>query len=487
MQVVSSRDDARAGSRAAVHRGRSGSVLVGLLWCLALLSVLVVGILHSSQRELQLARFHADRIEARYLALAGIEKAKALLYRDARERSRAARNHSGALFNAPEQFKDITLGRGSYRVFRGGRPEEGGGVVFGVDDEESRLNINVASPDEFIRLEGLTPDIAAAIVDWRDENQQVTPGGAELEYYASLRPPSRPRDGRIQTVRELLMVRGVLPAAFLGGDTHLNGLTDEAGDDDADATRTGKQPATVARGWASSLTVESGVHNLSASGDDRVNIQTADEAALGRVPGITIEIAKGIVAHRGRNKFQSIADLLDVGPAPPAGAGPGPGQGVSGNLLPAAVPGGVGPAAAAPPGVPNPGGPKLISASLLIDIADLLTLEATSFEPGLMNVNTAGMEALMCLPGVTRELAQSIIGYRASAGYLQSTAALLRVPGMTQDLFKTLAKRVAVRSETFRILAEGRVKSSGVRQRLLATVRVGTQEVQTLACREDDL
>lgn len=129
----------------------------------------------------------------------------------------------------------------------------------------------------------------------------------------------------------------------------------------------------------------------------------------------------------------------------------------------------------------------MISASLLIDIADLLTLEATSFEPGLMNVNTAGMEALMCLPGVTRELAQSIIGYRASAGYLQSTAALLRVPGMTQDLFKTLAKRVAVRSETFRILAEGRVKSSGVRQRLLATVRVGTQEVQTLACREDDL
>jgi hypothetical protein len=58
---------------------------------------------------------------------------------------------------------------------------------------------------------------------------------------------------------------------------------------------------------------------------------------------------------------------------------------------------------------------------------------------------------------------------------------------MTTELFRQLAGRVTVRSETFRILSEGRVTSSGARQRLLVTVRVGLEEVETLAYREDDL
>ena len=66
-----------------------GSVLVGLLWCLALLSVVVIGVLHSARIDLLVVKNHGDRIQARYLALAGIEKAKALLYQDARERSRS--------------------------------------------------------------------------------------------------------------------------------------------------------------------------------------------------------------------------------------------------------------------------------------------------------------------------------------------------------------------------------------------------------------
>lgn len=116
-----------------------------------------------------------------------------------------------------------------------------------------------------------------------------------------------------------------------------------------------------------------------------------------------------------------------------------------------------------------------------------MTTDGASVQPGVMNVNTAGLEALMCLPGVSRELALAIIGYRNSAGYLPSTAALLRVPGMSPEIFKQLAPRVTVRSETYRILAEGRIRSSGVRRRLQVTVRVGLRDVQTLAYREDDL
>ncbi|MCZ7638126.1 MAG: general secretion pathway protein GspK [Verrucomicrobia bacterium] len=134
-----------------------GSILVSLLWCLALLSLLVLGLLHSARLDLQIARHHADRIQARYLALAGVERATALLYHDARERSRSAQSHRGTLFNQPAQFRDIPLGRGSYRILRGGQPDEGGGPVFGVSDEESRLNLNTADADMLSRLPSSPP------------------------------------------------------------------------------------------------------------------------------------------------------------------------------------------------------------------------------------------------------------------------------------------------------------------------------------------
>jgi len=75
------------------------SVLVGVLWCLALLSVVVIGVLHTSRIDLLVVKNHGDRIQAHYLALAGIEKAKALLYQDARELSRSRVNHIGQLHN----------------------------------------------------------------------------------------------------------------------------------------------------------------------------------------------------------------------------------------------------------------------------------------------------------------------------------------------------------------------------------------------------
>ena len=49
------------------------SVLVGLLWCLALLSISVVGVLHTLRIDLLVVKNYGDRIQAHYLALAGIE------------------------------------------------------------------------------------------------------------------------------------------------------------------------------------------------------------------------------------------------------------------------------------------------------------------------------------------------------------------------------------------------------------------------------
>jgi competence ComEA-like helix-hairpin-helix protein len=459
--------------------GRRGSVLVGVLWCLALLSVVVIGVLHTARMDLLVVKNYGDRIQAHYLAVAGIEKAKALIYQDIRERSRSGRHHSGQLYDAPEHFRDVALGRGQYRVFRHGREGGGGGLQYGISDEESRLNVNVASEEELGKLDGMTPGVVMAIMNWRHADNAPASGGPEWDYYASLQPPSQPRDGPLQTVRELLMVRGVSRELLLGSDAHRNGLL-TAENDDREASSLSNWDA----GWAELLTVDSSVKDITASGGDRVNIQTADERSLTGVRGITSDIARAIVAYRGQNQFKSLADLLDVTAAQNQNQ---LGQGSGGNATgqdQSAPP----PNAQSPNNSPStPTGPKVINEELLMEIADDLTVQTEAKLAGVVNINTVSLEVLACLPGVSRDLAQAIISYRTSSGFFPNTACLLKVPGMTRDIFKQVAARVSARSETFRILSEGKVTSTGTRQRIQEIVRLGLNEFTTLSYREDDL
>ena len=450
-----------------------GSVLVALLWCLMLLSLIVIGLLHTTRIDLIVQKNYGDHIQAHYLAVAGIEKAKALLYRDARDRSRISRNHTGQLYDSPEDFRDVTLGRGKFRVFHRAGSSAGGGILYGVDDEEGRLNVNYASREAFSKIEGMTPDIAAAIIDWRDEDNEVTPGGAEAEYYASLQPPYLPRNGPIQTIRELLMVRGVTRELLFGTQSGARLQPDDETPSDNDT------------GWADMFTVDSWVNNVNAAGEDPVNIQNADERTLTGVRGITPDIARAIVAYRNQNRFESVADLLDVPAAQNRNQG-----GLQPNQVPnqtdqnQIVPG---PDGTPNQAAPNPSGPKVVSEDLLMDIADDVTVQTAREFPGAININSASLEVLMCLPGVTRQLAQAIISYRQSSGYFPNIACLLRVPGFNRDILKQVAPLVSARSETFRILSEGRIQSSGTRQRIQEIVHVGLHRLTTVSYREDDL
>jgi len=59
---------------------------------------------------------------------------------------------------------------------------------FELVDEASKLNLNTATVEMLQLLPGMTPELAAAIVDWRDSDSDVTTGGAEDEVYLRLNP-----------------------------------------------------------------------------------------------------------------------------------------------------------------------------------------------------------------------------------------------------------------------------------------------------------
>jgi type II secretory pathway component PulK len=98
---------------------------------------------------------------------------------------------------------------------------------FGVDDEGSKININTANRDMLMKLPGMTEDVADAIIDWRDADENPGTAGAESDYYQSLQPPYRCKNGPFESVEELLLVKGVTPDLLYGYDTNHNGFLDK--------------------------------------------------------------------------------------------------------------------------------------------------------------------------------------------------------------------------------------------------------------------
>jgi competence ComEA-like helix-hairpin-helix protein len=468
------------------------SILVGLLWCLTLLGVVVISVLHLARLDLMVVKNQGDSIQAHYLALAGIEKAKALLYRDMMERKRSEKSHSGELYDLPEHFREAPFARGHFTVFRQGGADEGGKIMYGITDEESRLNINHASSEQLSKIDGMTPELVAAIRDWRDEDNAARTSGAEAEYYISLRNPYLPRNGPIQTIRELLMVRGVTRDLLSGEDANQNGLLDPEEDDKRESLPDDDGNGILDMGLSGLLTIDSSAENVDAAGEQRVNIKTADERTLSGIPGLSADLAKAIVAYRNQNEFETIADLLDVRAVNQQGSSQS-----SSSQRSARDPDSSGPRSANPPrsssqpappppqSSSQPEGPRLINQDLLIEIGDHITADDNTDQPGAININTASVEVLQCVPGVTRELAQAIVAYRKSAGFYANVAALLKVDGMTRDIFKQVASRFCTRSQTFRILSEGQVTSSGARKRIEMIVRLSGSDIETLSYRED--
>lgn len=112
-------------------------------------------------------------------------------------------------------------------------PGDGRELRYGVRDEASRLDLNFATREQLAELPGITDEAIDAILDWRDEDDDPEPLGAEAEVYAAKDPPYLPKNGFFESLDELLRVEGVDAAMLYGEDRNRNGLLDP-GEDDGD-------------------------------------------------------------------------------------------------------------------------------------------------------------------------------------------------------------------------------------------------------------
>jgi type II secretory pathway component PulK len=444
-----------------------GSVLIGVLWCVVLLAITVVSMLHSARLELRVTKNHVDTQQAYYLAVAGIEKSKALLYDLAKRMREDGKTHSTLLEDNVKEFRDVPLGRGLFRVIRAARADDTARhLVYGLSNEEARLDINHASYEDLLKIDDMTPDVGAAIIDWRDEDANLTPGGAEADDYLALDPPYLPSNAPYTTVRELLRVRGMPLNLFYGEDANGNGLLDAKEDDGMSSTPPDNANGLLEGGWSALLTVNSSVQDVTVRGEPRINLQTATESELKGVSGLDDNVVKAIVAHREDNQFESIGQLLDV--RFPQAENNREEQNSAGEENQNR----------------EENGAKAIEPELLKRIADQVSAGRGQQRSGVINLNTTSNTVLACLPDVTEELATSIITHRKNRPFA-NVAELLDVSGMTQDIFKKICNRVAVRGETYRVISEGVLPATGARRPVEAVIRYDGYDIETLYYREE--
>jgi general secretion pathway protein K len=123
--------------------------------------------------------------------------------------------------NGEAFFKEHGLSGGWFTIL-GEEGADGASPRYGLTDEDRRVNLNTA-PSEMLTpflmyAGGLSRDdaeaMAAAIEDWRDEDNDQRPRGAESFHYGSLRDAYACKDGPFENIEELLLIRGVTPALY---------------------------------------------------------------------------------------------------------------------------------------------------------------------------------------------------------------------------------------------------------------------------------
>ena len=86
-----------------------------------------------------------------------------------------------------------------------------------INEKQKKVWVNLLSAEEFELDEEEALSIIEAIIDWLDEDDEPLGfGGAESSYYQNLNSPYGPRNGPMEFVEELLLVKGITEELYFG-------------------------------------------------------------------------------------------------------------------------------------------------------------------------------------------------------------------------------------------------------------------------------
>ena len=359
-------------SRQFARMGRSkGTILIVTIWVVLVLAGLALVFARSMRIAAIVSANHVASLKAESVAAGASEFIMAKLA--------AGEEETGDLMES-EPYEAIELGEDYFWVLRSNL-EDDDKFDYGLTDEAGKVNLNSASEEMLLRLPGMTAELAASIIDWRDEDSEISPGGAEDEYYLLLSEPYNCKSSELETIDEILLIKGASEGLLYGEDTNLNGILDDNENDgdlsDPDDNRNGR----LDTGFYDYVTVYSVEENVDSEGGERININ--DAGARGDIQSALQEFLKE----------ERVLEVMSLIPTRPS----------FDNILDFYYMSG-------------------LEFDEFTQIADRLTTSDQETMPGVVNVNTASKEVLLCLPGLEENDADVLLSYRGRDNELDSIA-----------------------------------------------------------------
>ena len=305
---------------------RRGSVVVVVVWAVAVAAVLVSATQIVTFRQAVVGRETLARVQARWAARAGMEQMVAIMEFHLEN---ADPDDPMAVVRDMEEHATGTTATGSWDI----RHFLDGLEWAGPLDEGAKLNINVATSVQLTNIPNMTPDVVDAIVDWRDADDNVQGLGAESDYYSNRSLGYKPRNGNFRSFAELELVAGAWPQYVRGEDWNLNGRLDPNENDGNKSFPNDKPDGKLDGGWSKFLTATSVQSPMSLSGEEKLPLKGADPESLTKRLGIDADQAKALASYG--NQPNAKPEALIATPlsqlSTPAGAGGTGGTGGSGG------------------------------------------------------------------------------------------------------------------------------------------------------------
>jgi type II secretory pathway component PulK len=350
----------------AIRHPPSGTVLIVTLWVVLVLAGLALVFARSMRVAAAVSANQIASLQAESIAAGALEYVVAKLVEQTETQTPATTAEAAELYDAQE------VGEGYFWVLHSNL-ESDQEMLYGLTDEAGKINLNTASEEMLLKLPGMTAELAASIIDWRDTDSDVTAGGAEDEYYLLQPTPYHCKNGPLETVSEILLIKGASEDLLYGEDTNLNGLLDPQENDGDESEPPDNADGKLDRGFYDYVTVYSTEANVDSEGNTRINI--GDAAARSDLQTLLQDTFKEDRALEIMNRlsanatYNSILDLYYR----------------SGMTY-----------------------------EEFTKVADRLTTSSETTLPGLVNVNTAPKEVLLCLPGLEEKDVEDLLAYRSS-------------------------------------------------------------------------
>ena len=217
-------------SMVKILNNNRGMALLLTVLIISLILILTLRFNTSMRASLTSASNLQDNVALNYMARSIFNAARAVLSVDAAESSYDTLHEDWANLEAAAQYFSVFFdqGQGGIKIadhsarlqvnsLVNRNADENDENVGAVNEVQEKAWRNLLSSEEFELTEEEATGIVEALIDWIDEDDEALGfGGAESSYYQGLEKPYTPRNGPMEFIEELLLVRGITPELYYG-------------------------------------------------------------------------------------------------------------------------------------------------------------------------------------------------------------------------------------------------------------------------------